>query len=194
MGYGGGVYVNDPNLGNVESIGNFIRPGLALELDVGARLARRFIPYLALELGLAGAGHRFDNTQTNAGSSFLGVGVRFLAGDVDNVAFASDLSFGMRQLGVSNGGGSWSASGIELLRLGVGAEIRLASHFALSPMITLSGGSFTDTSGNVAYAPNQPDLATGPAFVNGASIPGAYRTTYYSIVVGCGAHFDLFGR
>ena len=35
-----------------ETTGNFVGNGLALELDVGARIERRYIPYLAVELGL----------------------------------------------------------------------------------------------------------------------------------------------
>src|SRR5438105_3220535 len=58
LAYSGGLYVNDPYLGTIETTGNFVRPGVGLEVDVGARLARRYIPYFGLELGVMGAGHR----------------------------------------------------------------------------------------------------------------------------------------
>jgi hypothetical protein len=187
----GGLYLNDTNA--VETVGNYVRPGAALELDAGARLARRYIPYLAVELGLVGAGHRFDQTSTKANTSFVGIGLRVLSGDVDSVAFASEISFGFRKFEVSNDSGTWSASGFEFLRVGLGAEIRLSTLFTLTPMIMLSGGSVSDTSGNIAFAPNQGDGLTGPRYHDGASIGGA-QTGYYSFVVGCGAAFDVLGK
>ena len=146
LAYGGTLY-------DTETTGNFVGNGAALEVDVGARIERRYIPYLALELGLVPAGHRFEGTGATAGTSFFGVGVRLLAGDVDNVSFASELSFGFRKLQVSRGdtGETWSASGFEFLRIGLGADIRLSTRFTLSPMLTVSGGTLTDTSGSIGY-------------------------------------------
>jgi hypothetical protein len=196
LGYGGGMF-QDPN-GNTETTGNFVTNGLALEVDVGARIARHFIPYLGAELGLVGAGHRFDGTDAKAGTSFFGFGVRMLAGDVDNVSFISDLSLGWRTMQVSNDGSTWSGTGVEILRLGLGVDIRLTSHFTLSPLLTISGGKLTDSGGSpngVSFAPNQGDGLTGtPSYVNGGQIQQAYQTSYESVVVGCGAHFDLLGR
>ena len=195
LAYAGGLYIDNAGAGTVETTGNYVTPGLALELDAGVRLARRYIPYASVELGLVGAGHRFDQTSTNAGTQFIGVGFRFLAGDVDSASFLSDISFGVRKFGVQSGGQSWSATGVELFRLGLGADIRLSSHFTLAPLITLSGGTLTDTHGSVSFGPNQGDGQTGtPGYVGGGSIPSWAQTTYYSVVVGCGAHFDIFGR
>ncbi|HXN34421.1 MAG TPA: hypothetical protein VN894_21310 [Polyangiaceae bacterium] len=194
LAYSGGLYINDPlSTSGVETTGNFVRPGLALQADVGARLARRYIPYLTLEVGLVGAGRRFEGMPTNASTSFVGIGFRYLAGDVDSVSFASDISFGWRKFQVSNATGTWSASGFEIFRLGFGAEIRLSTRATVSPMITLSGGTLTDTSGNIQFAPNQPDLQTQPLF-EGTAIPSAYQQTYFAIVVGCGVHVDLLGE
>jgi hypothetical protein len=203
LAYSGGLYVNNQQTGAIETTGNFVRPGLGLELDVGARLGKRYIPYLALELGVAGAGHRFDSS-TSASTSFLGVGFRYLAGNVDTVAFASDLSVGIRKFQVSNSSGTWTASGLEIFRLGLGAEVRVNNYFAVSPMLTLSGGTLTDTSGNISFAPNQGDLQTGPGtilpgggflpFVQNQNIPSGAQTTYIAVVVGCGGHIDLFGH
>jgi hypothetical protein len=203
LAYSGGLYINNQQTGAIETTGNFIRPGLGLEIDVGARLAKRYMPYLGLELGVAGAGHRFDAT-TRASTAFFGVGFRYLAGDVDTVSFASDLSVGMRQFQVANGGGTWTASGLEIFRLGLGAEVRISNYFTMSPMITLSGGTLHDTSGRVAFAPNQGDGQTGPGtilptgaylpFAQNGSIPSGAETSYYAIVIGCGAHADLFGH
>jgi hypothetical protein len=193
LGYWGGAYV-DPN-GYAETTGNLVSNGLAAEVDVGARVARRYIPYLAVELGVVGAGHRFTGISTTAGTSFVGVGLRLLAGDVNNVSFASDLSFGFRKLQVSNDTGTWSATAFEFLRLGLGADIRLTNHFTLSPMLTISGGTFTDASGSIGFGPNQGDGLTGtPDYVNHGQISSGYQTNYATFVLGCGAHFDLFGN
>jgi hypothetical protein len=194
--YSGGLYINNQATGGIETTGNFVRPALGLELDVGARLAWRYVPYLALELGVTGPGHRFDNATapTTAGTQFFGAGFRYLAGDVNKVAFAADLSLGIRRFVVTSGGSTWSASGLEIFRLGLGAEIRVNSRFAVSPMLTLSGGSPQNVSGNVSFAPNQGDGQKGPPFTGDTSIPGWAQTSYYAIFLGCGGHVDVFGR
>jgi len=191
--YGGSMYYNQ-NTGYDEQTSAFVTNGLALEADVGARIARRYIPYLALELGLVGPGSRFQGASAQAGTSFLGIGFRFLAGNVNFVSFASDLSFGFRKFQVSNDGNTWTASAFEFLRLGLGADIRFTDYFTISPMVTLSGGTLTNTSGSVQFAPNQSDMQGGtPAQVNSGQIPSSWQSNYYAIVLGCGAHFDLFG-
>jgi hypothetical protein len=191
LAYMGGLYLIDAN--TVETVGNFVKPGLALELDAGARLGRRFIPYLAYEAGLVGAGHRFEQTSTTASTGFAGLGIRLLSGDVDRASFASDVSLGFRKFQVSNSSGTWSATGFEFLRLSLGAEVRLSTLFTLTPGLTVSGGSVTDTSGHIAFAPNQGDGLTAPLFHDGQSIGGS-QTGYYAFVLGCGAAFDLFGN
>ncbi len=193
--YGGAMYFN-PNTGNDEQVSSFVTNGLALEADVGARISKRYIPYLALELGLVGPGSRFQGggTSATAGTSFLGVGFRFLAGNVNSVSFASDLSFGFRKFQDSNQGQTWTASAFEFLRLGLGADIRFTDYFTISPMVTLSGGTLANTSGSVQFAPNQSDGVPGtPDAVNHGQIPSSWQSNYYAIVLGCGAHFDLLG-
>jgi hypothetical protein len=195
IAYSGGLYLNDPSAvainGSTESTGNFVRPGIALQGDVGARLGRRYIPYVTVELGLVGAGRRFDGTQTKASTSFIGVGFRYLAGDVDSVSFASDISLGFRKFQVSNDSGTWSASGFEILRLGFGADIRVSTRLTVSPMINLTGGTLTDTSGYIAFAPGQADQKTHPLL---GAIPSGAQDTYFAVVLGCNAHVDLFGK
>jgi hypothetical protein len=195
LAYGGGVFADPPPNYNTETTGNFVTNGAALEVDVGARIERRYIPYVVLELGFLGAGHRFEGTPASAGTSFVGAGVRLLAGDVDNVSFASELSFGFRKLQVSRSdkGETWSGTGFEFLRLGLGAEIRLSTRLTLTPMLTVSGGTLTDTSGQITYAPNQGDGLTGTPLSPG-QIPNTRQATYEAFTVGCGAHFDLIGR
>jgi hypothetical protein len=193
LAYGGGLY-NDDN-GNVETTGNFVRTGLGLELDVGARIAKRYIPYLALELGLVSPGHRFDSdSSAKAGTAFWGIGFRYVGGDVDSVGFATELSFGVRRFALSNASGSWSATGFEFFRLGFGAEIRVNRRFAVSPMITLSTATLVNTSGQVLFAPNQGDGQSGTPFQASGTIPGPSQSSYYAVVLGCAGHVDLFGQ
>jgi hypothetical protein len=191
--YGGALFVNDLNAGSSETTGNFIRPGGALELDVGARIAYRYIPYVALEVGAARPGPRFEGIDTTVRTTFVGVGFRWVAGDLRSVAFASELSIGFRNFRASNSGGTYDLTGFELFRLGIGAEIRLAKRFTLSPMITFSDGVLTDTSGTVSYGPHQGDGMTGPPYVGSGNVPDFAQTNYFSFVLGCGAHFDLIG-
>jgi hypothetical protein len=101
---------------------------------------------------------------------------------------------GFRRIQVSSGTSTWSASGLEIFRLGLGVDLRVHRRITISPMATLSGGSLTDTRGNVAFAPNQGDGLTGPTFTNGSSIPSNSQAGYYAITVGCGIHADLLGR
>lgn len=191
IGYGGNFYDNQAS--NPETTGNFVRNGLSLEVDVGARLGKRYIPYVALELAGMPAGHRFEGADAKASTSFLGAGFRYLGGDVDSVAFASDLSFGIRTVQVTSGGETYKMSSLEILRLGLGAEIRISTLFTLSPMFTLSGGSMTDTDGTVAFSQaGSGDGITRPTYANGAQIN---RQRGYTVVgLGCGGHFDFFGK
>jgi hypothetical protein len=193
LAYGGGLYIDDPNAGTAETTGNFIRPGGALELNVGARLAHRYVPYLTFELGLGAAGRRFDGTDTRVSTTFAGIAFRYVAGDVNSVAFVSELAFGFRSFHARGDGESWSLTGFEPFRIGLGAEIRLTTRFTISPLVTISDGILTDTSGNVAFGPHQGDGLTGPPFVGNGSVPAVAQTNYYAIVFGCGAHFDLIG-
>jgi hypothetical protein len=197
LAYGGVLYNYVPPAPYVgpaleETTGNFVRPGLAAQVDVGARLAYRYIPYVAFERGFAGAGRRFDGTSTSAASYFGGVGFRYLAGDVHSVSFAGDISLGLRVLELSSGEQTWRAYNWEWVRLGFGADIRLSSEVTLTPMLTLSGGTFMDTSGNIQFAPNQRDGLTGPAYTG--RIPPAWRQSYSVVVLGCSAHVDLLGK
>jgi len=76
--------------------------------------------------------------------------------------------------------------------LGVGAEIRINRRFAVSPMVTFSGGTLTDTRGFISFAPNQGDGQSGPLYQGNGAIPG--QTTYTAFMLGCGGHVDLLGR
>jgi hypothetical protein len=192
LAYGGSLYV-DPG-GGLETTGNFVTPGLGLEADVGARLATHYIPYLAVEIGVVGVGRRFEGQNAKANTTFFGGGFRYVGGDFHSIALAGEISLGIRRFEVTEAAAVWSATGFEILRLGLGVEVRLTRHLTLSPMTTVSGGTLTGTQGYVAFAPNQRDGLTGPPFANGSAIPGSAQQSYYAVVIGCGLHADLLGR
>lgn len=180
--------------GQSEVTGNFIKPGLGTQVDVGVRLEKRYIPYVLYERYWSfGDGRRFQGADANSYGQFYGFGFRYLFGNPDFVAGFTDLSFGRRIVSVSSAGGSYSMSTFEFLRLGLGAEIRLSTRFTLSPQITLSSGVMHGTSGSVGYsAARQGDGLLQPRYVNGASIEDT--TSYIVFGLGVGAHFDLFGK
>ena len=179
--------------GNSETTGNLVGNGVAPEIDLGARISHRYIPYLFIEHGFLAAGHRFDGlSDTSASTDFYGIGFRFLSGDVDSVSFCSDISIGKRVITVRNGNETYSMSGLEIFRLGLGAEIRLATLFTIEPLLSISGGSLNDTSGSVTFAPNQGDGIPHPRYENGKTIDDS--KPYVMLSLGVGAHFDVFGK
>jgi hypothetical protein len=191
MGFGFNWYRNQD--GSSETTGNLVGNGLAPELELGGRLGHRYIPYLFWEHGFMAAGHRFDGaSDASASTDFYGIGFRFLSGDVDSVAFLSDIAIGKRVITVKNNGETYSMSGLEIFRLGLGAEIRLATLFTIEPVLNISGGSLNDSTGSVTFAPNQGDGATTPPYKNGKTIDEP--RPYVMLSLGIGAHFDIFGK
>jgi hypothetical protein len=191
MGFGFSWYRNEDQTS--ETTGNLVGNGLAPEVDVGARISHRYMPYLFWEHGFLPAGHRFAGEKDASGSTdFYGIGFRFLSGDVNSVSFVSDLAIGNRVVTVSNGGQTYKMSGLEYFRLGLGADIRVMTLFTIEPLLSVSTGSLNDTEGSVTFAPNQGDGATHPRFQNGKTIEDARR--YVMLSLGVGVHFDLFGK
>lgn len=170
---------------NPETTGNFLGNGVVLGGDLGARLAHKYIPYLFYEHGFMGKGHHFEGTGASSSTDFYGIGFRF--GGADDVGFISDLSIGKRVVRVSNGGETYELSGLEIFRLGLGAEFRLQTLFTIEAMLTVSGGSMSDTSGTIHY-----DNNNEPDFKNGDVVRNA--TTYVVLGLGAGIHFDVFGK
>jgi len=191
MGFGFSWYRNAD--GKSETTGNLVGNGIAPEIDIGARISHRYIPYVFLEHGFMAAGHRFDgDSEASASTDFYGIGFRFLSGDVDSVSFCSDIAIGQRVVTVRNGSGTYSMKGLEIFRLGLGAEIRLATLLTVEPMLGISGGSLNDSSGSITFAPNQGDGSTGPLYQRGETIDQS--RPYVMLSLGVGVHFDVFGK
>ncbi len=197
LGFGGGFYgiqTGSPPQESTEWTTQIATPGPALEADLGVRLGRRFTPFVFYERAFLGVGHRFDgDSGTSAYSELYGMGLRFAAGDVDNVAFLTEISIGERTVGVRANGQTYTMSGFEYFKLGLGTEIRLSSMLVLSPLASLSTGTLTSTSGAVTFSTaGSADGTTHPPYENGAMIQD--QRGYVMISVACGAHFDLLGK
>ena len=191
MGFGFNWYRNPD--GQSETTGNLVGNGMAPELDIGARISHRYMPYVFIEHGFMLAGHRFDgDSGASASTDFYGIGFRFLSGDVDSVAFLSDIAIGKRVITLKNGSGTYEMSGLEIFRLGLGAEIRAATLFTIEPVLSISGGSLNDTSGSITYATAQGDGSTSPPYQNGKTIDDT--RPYVMLSLGVGVHFDIFGK
>lgn len=190
-GWAGGFFQNE--LGERETTGNFAGVGPSFQLDVGARIARRYIPFLFFEQSFYRQGHRFDGSDASSSGQFYGLGFRFASvGEYSDVGFMSELAVGVRSVRVSEGNQSYTMSGLEFFRLGLGAEIRLATLFSISPMATIAAGSFQDAEGTIGYsAEGSGDGLTQPTFQNRTIRDGA---TYVHLGVGIGGHFDIFGK
>jgi hypothetical protein len=88
-------------------------------------------------------------------------------------------------------------SGIEFFRLGLGAEIRVATLFALSPVFSISSGALNDSEGDIQFgcAPSCANGINGPTFAK--STRGSVIQTsraYVVLSLGLGIHFDIFGK
>lgn len=191
MGFGFSFFEN--RSGRSESTGNFVGNGLAPQIDIGARISRRYIPHLFWEHGFLAKGHRFEGDSASASTDYYGIGFRYLSGDVDAVAFLTDISIGKRVITVTNNGETYKMSGLEFFRLGLGAEIRVQTLFTIEPVFSISTGTLNDTEGTVKYsAEGSKDGNTEPAFKNGETIENT--RPYVMVSVGVGIHFDLFGQ
>lgn len=192
VGFGFSFYENER--GQPETTGNYLGNGIAPQIDVGARISYRYIPYLYWEHGFMGQGHRFTDTNAHSTTDFYGIGFRYVSGDVDSVAFLTDLSIGKRVVTVSNGTQKYSMSGIEFFRLGLGAEIRVATLFALTPLFSISSGALNDSEGDINFTPNNGtgDGLTNPTYRNGQVINSS--RAYVVLSLGLGIHFDIFGK
>ena len=189
QGFGFSFYRNDDNQRTSETTGNLIGNGVSTQIDVGARISHRYIPYIFYNHGFMRAGHRFDGANDASSSTdFYGVGFRFLSGDVDSVAFLSDISIGRRVITLKNGSEKYEMSGFEFFNLALGAEIRIMTLLTIEPTVSISGGSLNDTKGSVTFA----DGIRQPRYQNGAVIDES--RPYILLGAGVGGHFDVFGK
>ncbi len=170
-----------------DTTGNLVQAGGTLEVDAGARLGKRHVPYLFYEEGLVIPGRKLSGTGALITTRFFGLGFRYTALDPDGIGFLADISLGWRTLSISANGSTYEISGFETFRLGLGAELRLGTRVVLSPLVYVSGGVMSTNSGSVTFR----DGST-PPFTGGANITD--QRGYLVLGIGCGIHFDLIGK
>lgn len=191
QGFGSSFFRNEHGIS--ERTSQYLGNGLGTEFNLGVRLERRYIPYLAYERYWAlGAGKRFEGEGASAYGQFFGVGLRSVFGDPNSVAGFTDVSFGRRSVHLSAGDQSYSMSTFEFFRFSLGVEIRLHRRLVLSPQLLLSSGVMRGTSGDIRYAAGQSDGLRGPRYRNGETIEDS--TSYIVFGGALGVHFDLFGK
>jgi hypothetical protein len=187
LGFGGSFYGFQ---GASETTGNLVKNGPTVELDVGARLGRRYVPFVFYEHAFLPAGHRFEgNSSASAYSELYGIGFRYTGGDVDSAGFLTEISIGQRTVAVSDGTNTYKLSALEFFKLGLGAEIRVSTLIALSPLISISTGAMTDASGVANYT----NTGDGVKHTPGGSTVDDQRA-YVMLSLTFGVHFDVFGK
>jgi hypothetical protein len=197
IGYGLSFYQNEAN--QAETTGNYVGNGVGPQLNVGARLGYRYIPYVFWEHGFMGKGHRFEGAgpglDATSSTESYGIGLRHVSGDVDSVGFLTDISFGLRKVTVENDRQAYTLSGLEFFRLGLGAEIRVATLFSVTPLLGAAFGAFNDTEGDIQFkcAPGCSNNINGPTYKNGETL-GRASNGYVVLTIGVGLHFDVFGK
>ena len=153
--------------------------GPSIEIDVGARLTRRwvgfgFAQYAMLGSGMPSALIFSHGAQTGVTTQATGVAVRWIS-DPDGWGPVVELGLGYRWLSASwQDGTVLRLGGFGDAHLGVGGNLRLGRQVELSPMLTFSAGSFRNRS-----------LANEPV--------GPLSSSYTAIGLDLGGHFDLFG-
>lgn len=197
MGFGNAFY-QDLDTGNAETTGRLVGNGPTFQIDIGARLAKAWIPYFFAEYGLLSKGGYFEGTDASARTTFVGGGLRHLSGDPDSVTFIQDLSVGLRAVSVARGEERFTMSTFEWVRLGLGAEIRLHTRFTLSPLASISAGAMNDAKGTVGFNFTRPDafgIESGarPKYSNSGRETVEESRPYIALMIGCGFHFDLLG-
>ena len=131
---------------------HYASSGMMFEGDIGARFDRHYNVFLLWEHASLGGGTAAPDAVTgsavkegndSADTDYYAIGLRF-SSDADRVGFLTEIDLGFRRFRAR-----WS-DGTELqmteapleFRIGLGADIRVAPMFSLSPMVTLGAGAF----------------------------------------------------
>jgi hypothetical protein len=148
--------------------------GPALELDIGARFARRFVGYGYFEHVWLGRGQSPAWTNAHEGqqtvsTQAVGIGIRWIS-HPEGIGFVADVGLSHRWFSAR-----WADAttvrmhGFGDIRVGVGAHWSIARHWALVPMLTAYTGAFSERT-----LDGQPFGAATSSYVAGALTLGAY--------------------
>jgi hypothetical protein len=148
--------------------------GPAVELDVGARFARRFVGYGFFEHAWLGRGQspawtNAHDGQRAASTQAIGVGLRWIS-NPESLGFVADVGLSYRWFSAR-----WADAttvrmqGFGDIRVGLGANWLVVRHWALVPMLTLYTGAFSERT-----LDGEPLGAAASSYVAGALSVGGY--------------------
>jgi hypothetical protein len=158
-----------------------VAPGVAPEIEVGARVGRLVTPFVFFEHGFMGEGDIAKNSTTT--TDFYGAGVRL--GGADDVGLVGELAFGRRELRVNAGDRPLlRLSGFETFRLALGIERRISTLLTVEALANASLGFMTQEYQDRFL------VNTGPAETRDVNAPQPYLV----LGIGIGGHFDVFGK
>jgi hypothetical protein len=185
----GNAYDTDPDFDEGQKWDWFATGGPLIEGDVGARFARHFIIYGFWEHAIMGTGSEprlreplpngFGD-QSSASTDFTGLGFRW-SSRPNTVGLLIDLGLGYRWFHEKwDSGAKMDLAGFGEFRLGIGADVRVTHLFSLTPLFSISSGSFHDRTLSV------PGEGKG-------DIAGSHSGSHGTITLSVGGNFDLFG-
>jgi hypothetical protein len=154
-------------------------PGPAMQVDLGGRIARHFTVYGFWEYTSLGRGSSATWTearggQTSANTNAVGLAARWMS-NPGGFGFIVDVGLGYRWFAARwSDGTSMDLGGLGDLRLGLGADVSFSSTVAVSLMVALYTGAFTDRT------------------LAGQSV-GQFESSYAATALSVGVHLDLFG-
>jgi hypothetical protein len=158
--------------------------GPMFEIDIGARLARRYNVFAMWEHSSLGKGSLDGSSfgsQERGASNLYGVGVRFST-DPTGLGFLMEIALGYRDFRAywTDGTKLSMTDGWLDARIGIGADIRVNRWLSVSPMLVLGGGSFN--SGNWS----------GPGMSGNALTSQDDGAEYGTLTFQLGGHADVF--
>ena len=185
----GNAYDTSPYYNEGEKWDWLATGGPVIEGDVGMRFGRSFILYGFWEHAWMGkgsdpswraaTGSNFGD-QKSASTDFTGLGFRW-SSRPSTVGFLLDLGLGYRWFREEwASGAKMNLAGFGEFRVGVGADVRLNHLVSLTPLFSLSFGSFGDRTVTI------PGKGKG-------DIDGSYSGSHGTMTLSLGGNFDLFG-
>jgi hypothetical protein len=166
------------------SFQDYASSGPLFEIDVGARLGRRYNLFALWERASLGAGDLDENAfggQDRGTTDLYGIGVRF-SSDPDRVGFLAEIVIGYRRFVArwSDGTELEVTDGLFDARIGLGADIRISPSFSLSPLLTIGSGVFQEAT------------FSGPSMSGDARTPLDENAQYLTFTIALGGHFDIY--
>ena len=186
-------------IGAVRPESSFVSSGPVLQIDLGARIARRLVPFAfaARTFASGGAASTIPSATprqglpneppqgivsevASASSTLVGLGMRYLFSP-DDWGAAVEISYAYRLTRAEFRDGTvYRADAPGLLRLGAGLEVRVSRIVSVSPMLVASVGSYSDVT---TQRPDGPERSV---------VAEVLTHGYVGLVLGGG--FDLFSR